>query len=568
MMEPYKAFASGYECFAAWSDLLDRINVFPVADGDTGTNLRISLAPFLDLEAGGESVIDQLGCCATGNSGNIAAAFFREFVRVKNPLDLAAKAALGREKAWQAVARPCPGTMLTVFDALVATLEQCEQNILYPVLREKLRQEVLAGVRIIPDLEKAGVVDAGALAMFIFFDGFFRQVTGQREAAVSVFKLFQGRLKVNNDFQASRTNCYCVDAVIQAENVPAAALDDLSGLGESVVVMPDVTRLKIHIHTPEPKQLRTRLAALGEVIGWSDEAIDERGSARLSAFGAGRVVHLMSDAAGSLTRELARQHSITLLDSYIVADGWSRPESLCSPEGLYCLMRTGTKVTTAQASTFERHLRYDSICRQFGRTLYLCVGSAYTGNYDTAMAWKEANDPDNLLEVLDTGAASGRLGLIALLTSRYADIAGSMGDVLDFSRKIIADCQEYVFIDELKYLVAGGRLSRATGFFGNLLHAKPVISPAANGVRKVGVVRSREGQLAFALEKLGELYRQTASPVIMLQYSDNKEWVAGTVQQQVRGLLPKAELLLAPLSLTSGVHLGPGTWAMAWVSAC
>lgn len=569
MIELHKAFAGGYECFVAWSDLLDCINVFPVADGDTGTNLRLSLAPLLGLEAGGESVIDQLGCCATGNSGNIAAAFFREFVQVKNPLDLPAKAALGRDRAWQAVARPCPGTMLTVFDALAATLEQCERNDLYPVLREKLRQAVLAGVRIIPDLKRAGVVDAGALAMFIFFDGFFRQITGQQEIAVSVLKLFQGRLRVNSDFQAGRTNCYCVDAVIQTENVPAAALDELSGLGESVVVVPGATRLKIHIHTPEPEQLRTRLAAFGKVTGWSDEAIDERGAAQLSAAaGAGRQVHLMSDAAGSLTRALAGQHSITLLDSYIVADGWSRPESLCSPDDLYCLMRTGGKVTTAQASTFERHLRYESICRQFGRTLYLCVGSAYTGNYDTAMAWKEANDPDNLLEVLDTGAASGRLGLTALLTSRYADIAGSMEDVIDFSRKIIADCQEYVFIDELKYLVAGGRLSRAAGFFGNLLHTKPVVSPVANGVRKVGIVRSRKGQLAFALEKLGELHRQTSGPVIMLQYSDNKEWVAGPVQQQVRDLLPQAEILLIPLSLTSGVHMGPGTWAMAWVSEC
>jgi len=383
-----------------------------------------------------------------------------------------------------------------------------------------------------------------------------------------VLKLFQGKLRVNSDFQASRTNCYCVDAIIQTENIPTAALNELSGLGESVVVVPDATRLKIHIHTPEPEQLRTRLAALGEVIGWSDEAINTRGAAQLSDAGAGRVVHLMSDAAGSLTRELARQHSITLLDSYIVADGWSQPESLCSPDDLYCLMRTGSKVTTAQASTFERQLRYESICRQFGRTLYLCVGSAYTGNYDTAMAWKEANDPDNLLEVLDTGAASGRLGLIALLTSRYADIAGSMEDVLDFSRKIIADCKEYVFIDELKYLVAGGRLSRSGGFFGNLLHTKPVVSPTENGVRKVGVVRSREGQLAFALAKLDELNRQTSGPVIMLQYSDNKEWVAGTVQQQVRDLLPKAKILLTPLSLTSGVHMGPGTWAMACVSGC
>jgi len=50
----------------------------------------------------------------------------------------------------------------------------------------------------------------------------------------------------------------------------------------------------------------------------------------------------------------------------------------------------------------------------------------------------------------------------------------------------------------------------------------------------------------------------------MLQYSDNEKWVTETVLPEVRQLAPKAEILLVPLSLTSGVHMGPGTWAMAW----
>jgi hypothetical protein len=54
--------------------------------------------------------------------------------------------------------------------------------------------------------------------------------------------------------------------------------------------------------------------------------------------------------------------------------------------------------------------------------------------------------------------------------------------------------------------------------------------------------------------------------VIMLQYSDNHDFVAGSVQQQVGSLLPEAEILLTPLSLTSGVHMGPGTWSIAFAS--
>jgi hypothetical protein len=183
------------------------------------------------------------------------------------------------------------------------------------------------------------------------------------------------------------------------------------------------------------------------------------------------------------------------------------------------------------------------------------------------MAWKKAHDPDELLTILDTGAASGRLALIALLTARQAKLVDSPEEVIDFARKTIAGCVEFVFIDELKYLVAGGRVSRAGGFFGDLLSMKPVISPTSEGVRKVGVVHSSRGQLAFAMASLQERFVAADSPVVMLQYTDNEQWVADIVRQQVRALLPAAEILVVPLSLTSGVHMGPGTWSIAFCPA-
>lgn len=566
MNEFHQAFASGYECVAAWSELVDRINVFPVADGDTGSNLRISLAPLLDLAAGREETITRLGRCAIGNSGNIAAPFFREFVQVDKPADLSARAAFGRDHAWQAVADPRPGTMLSVFDTLANTLNEQDGEVHYSRLCDALRQTVLDGEQMLLELAKAGVVDAGALAMFIFFEGFFSQLAGQKDIFVPVLTMFAGKLSLSSDFQTSDQQSYCVDAVIHTEGDPALVREQISRLGESVVVVPDNNLLKVHVHTPEPEQLHKQLSSLGDVTNWSDEVIDERAAVQLSGYLEERVIHLVSDGAGSLTRELAAQNSITLLDSYIVADGCPRPESLFSPKDLYTMMRMGSRVTTAQASDFERHQHYETICRQYGKTLYLCVGSAFTGNYDAVMAWKRKNDPDDLLEVLDTGAASGRLGLIALLTARYAENETSEKAVVSFARKMMTDCREYVFIDELKYLVAGGRVSKTSGFFGDLLHMKPVISPTRDGVEKVGVVHSRKGQLEFALGKLEAEFHQKDNPVLMLQYSDNIEWVTGMVQQQIKELLPGAEILLVPLSLTSGVHMGPGTWSLAFTS--
>ncbi len=564
----HNSFAEGYACLSAWADLLDRINIFPVADGDTGTNLRISLIPLRHCSEDSATTRTLLARCATGNSGNIAAAFFREFCLAASFADLAEKTALARERAWQAIASPCAGTMLTVFDSLASVLaSHTELESLYPPLSLALQKAVDDTSELLPDLKKAGVVDSGALAMYVYFDGFFRHLTRQGEKPSSVLDLFAGKLAVNSSFQPHITHCHCVDAVIRMADRQTAARDELAELGESIVVVQDESLLKIHLHSPDPHHLRQQLGSFGEIVQWSDSAIDQSGVGQFPTPAEKPALHVVTDAAGSLTREMARRHGISLLDSYIITGDDSRPESLYNPVQLYAGMRRGLKTTTAQASTFERYQHYQTICRQFGPSLYLCVGSAFTGNYHTAMAWKKEHDPDDLLTVMDTGAASGRLALIALLTSRHAQSVDSPEEVIAFAQKTIADCTEYVFIDELKYLAAGGRVSRTSGFFADLLSMKPVISPTSGGVRKVGLVHSRKGQLAFAMAKLRERFGGSAAPTILLQYSDNQKWVADPVSREVQALLPEAQILITPLSLTSGVHMGPGTWSIAFTAA-
>jgi DegV family protein with EDD domain len=605
MNELRTCFTAGYACLSAWADLLDRINVFPVADGDTGTNLRISLAPFRDTHDTGQdstTVRSLLTRRAVGNSGNIAAAFFREFCQATCCDDLAERAVIGREKAWQAVAEPCEGTMLSVFDILAASLvahaassERSDPVSVYPHLRIALQEAVRSTPEHLPDLKKAGVVDAGALGMYIYFDGFFRELTRQDGRPDSILETFAGQLAIRRSFLSSdspgsadttKTSSCCVDAVLRRNEQGAdsgnpggdtmATADAINALGESVVVLEDDTLLKVHIHTDEPEKLQKQLAAFGTLVQWDAEKIvQSHGESNAEANleqnlestaepAVQPALHIITDAAGSITRETAARHGITLLDSYIVAGDDARPESLFDPAEIYSRQRKGGRVTTAQASSFERYQYYESIVQRFGPSLYLCVGSAFTGNHAAATAWKKEHDQDELLTVLDTGAASGRLALIALLTARYAKKIRNPEELIAYARAVIKECGEYIFIDELKYLVAGGRVSKAGGFFGDLLGVKPVVSPINNTVRKMGVTRNRKGQLSFALGKLREQFDCGVAPAVLLQYSDNEEWLKDTVRPQVRELLPKAEILLTPLSLTSGVHMGPGTWALAF----
>jgi DegV family protein with EDD domain len=279
----------------------------------------------------------------------------------------------------------------------------------------------------------------------------------------------------------------------------------------------------------------------------------------------GQILHIMTDAAGSVTRKDAKKYGLTLLNSYLAVGEKCLPETYFNSEEVYNAMRQGVKVSTSQASVYERHQIYESVLNRFEKILYLCVGSVFTGNYNVVMEWKKKHDPQNRILVIDTGAASGRLGVIALAAARYLAETNDMEKTFAFAQRAVQICEEYVFLDKLQYLAAGGRLSKPSAFFGDMLKMKPVISPQPKGAKKVGVVRNQEEQLKLAQERLAVSLRSDSAALIMLEYSDNHDWVKETVKKMVEEHYPQAEVILQPLSLTSGAHMGPGTWAVAFL---
>ena len=553
----------GYSCLASWSDLIDTINVFPVADGDTGANLRISLAPLQKKNLSHAQLPELLARAAVGNSGNIAVAFFRKFLRASNPRHLAAMTREGLASARQSVLAPRSGTMLDVFESLAALLPDDLQPVTqveFLPLCGQLQNTVLGTCDLLPELREAGVVDAGALAMFVFFEGFFKALTNFPGPTSSLSRLFGEKLVPNTGWQPEVVTGHCIDVVFKPGNQDGPGQKELVTLGESIVVSRQEQGLKIHLHSNHPEQVREKLQAMGEVLSWKEENM--AGQALQSCDPAGPV-HILTDAAGSLDRKTAQALGITLLDSYIVAGDGSWPESLCHPEKIYRRQRAGQRVTTAQASNYERHQQYTSALQQYERVLYICTGSVYTGNYAAAAAWQAEHDGEGRFTIIDSGAASGRLALIALTTAGFAREARDYRDVERFARRQCTVCREYVFIDSLSYLAAGGRISRTKSFLGDLLHMKPVISPMAEGVVKKGVVRNRDEQLAFARRRLASETEHNI--LILLQYSDNRKWLEQIAATTLQHEKPRAEIIICPLSLTSGVHMGPGTWAMAFV---
>ena len=562
-----RALAAGKESVVAWADVLDRINVFPVADGDTGRNLVISLGPLREAEASFENLSKELLLSARGNSGNIAARFLSSLLQLNDLDSLISCCERGRDLAYGAVKDPKQGTILTLFDVLAKSLKSHPPDENTPwasLVLEDLEKAVRSTTDQLPELKEAGVVDSGALGMFVFLEACLHILVGQEVPFSSMAETLKDSFVLADSWSESPDEGYCLDVVLQVEKEGGVDMNQMSTFGESVVAIPDGEYVKLHLHTHNEEEVRRRLESVGNVVCWAADDLGEQ-TRRFARPRVRQALHIMTDAAGSVTREDAAGLGITLLDSYITFGRNSLPETFVDPDRLFETMRKGGKVSTSQASLFERHQAYNKVLSLHPKVLYLCVGSFYTGNYQAAKDWKDKNDPENRLILVDSGVASGRLGLAAIATARLSLRSADPDEVVTFAKRAVEQCQEIIFLDKLQWVAAGGRMSKTGAFFGDVFRVKPVVSPTPEGAKKVAVVRSRKEQLQFALKRLEDSLPGDQQSTIMLEHTDNKGWVMEAVKPELERRFPLADFILQPVSLTSGAHMGPGTWGVAFL---
>ena len=561
------ALAAGYERIVAWADILDRINVYPVPDGDTGRNLVMTLSSLRNPWRDTESLAREILLTARGNSGNIAARFLAGFMKCEDLRGMPAAVESGRDLSYKAVPDPQPGTMLTFFDAFVESLRRnppSQTADWAPAVALDLEASVKATTQQLQALREAGVVDAGALGMLVFFAPLLNALAGRETRGSGLTEELKRFFSLSGAWKEQKSDGYCLDVVLKLGQEEEDVTRRLMAVGESVVTMADGNCLKLHLHTRDREKVKQRLAEHGSILSWAEDDLAEQNS-RFARSQKQPILHVMTDAAGAMTRETAGALGVTLLNSYVTVGNHCLPESYLNPSRLYEAMKAEVPVSTSQASIAERHECYEKALNLHGRVLYLCVGSFFTGNYSTVMAWKAENDSEDRMTVIDTGVASGKLGLVARATAEISLSAGDPSAVVAFARAAVRHVEEYIFLDRLQFVAAGGRMSKTGAFFGDLLRIKPIVSPYPDGVRKMGVARSTKEQVKFAFRKLEQGLRGDRGAALLLEYTDNREWLEKEIKPEIERRFPRAKVIMQAMSTTSAVHMGPGTWGIAFL---
>ncbi len=264
---------------------IDDLNVYPVPDGDTGTNLTLTLRSVVealdDAEAEGSAAVAKVLSRAAlmgarGNSGVIFSQIVRGFVDVLGQTDEPGSKELARafrgasDAAYRAVKRPVEGTMLTVIREMAEEAEKRENRKLPPaeLLAATLwrGEDALARTPELLDvLADAGVVDAGGAGLVEIVRGIALAAAGEPlpEAEVAGEALaFDAIHQELSDYR------YCTVFVVEGEALDQSVLEsELEPLGDSLLVVGDESALKVHVHTDDPGAALTAAIAMGTVEG-------------------------------------------------------------------------------------------------------------------------------------------------------------------------------------------------------------------------------------------------------------------------------------------------------------
>jgi DAK2 domain fusion protein YloV len=265
---------------------INALNVYPVPDGDTGTNLTLTVRGIVEaLERSGAATAEELAAVvqraatmeAKGNSGVILSTIVRGMAQVlarDGALDgprLAEALRAGTTAAYEAVTHPVEGTMLTVVREMAEEAERPETS--RSSFPEALGRAVARGddavartPELLDTLRDAGVVDAGGVGLVELARGVLHELTGEPLAQVPDIV---GELTEESIHQEESLHRYCTTFVIEGQELDLGALHGaLEPLGDSLLVTGDPSVAKVHVHTDEPEHA----LELGRAVGVVDPA--------------------------------------------------------------------------------------------------------------------------------------------------------------------------------------------------------------------------------------------------------------------------------------------------------
>jgi DegV family protein with EDD domain len=560
--------------------LLNKINVFPVADGDTGDNLVHTLKPVYDqIDAMAEPRLDDLAArlagvmlmSAKGNSGVIFSQFIFSFAKALKGKAMIGPAdfSLAMEKAvhetYASIAQPKEGTILTVLRHSAEEFKRLALNgEKYHVIFEKViikAREILEKTRdMLPQMKKARVVDAGGMGFYLFFKGMAAAVLGRgAETGETANDAFDQEPQA---LEASAL-AYCAEWVFRPRGQSKDFLKELlKKHGDSLLIAGDADLLHLHIHTDSPEGVESELARHGEIVSRKVDSLRKPEPLCPEI-----AVALLMDSAVDIPEQTEKALGITIVPLQILLnDRYFRDRFEIGKEELYRRMRSEKDlvVKTSQPAPFDFKTAYESALARRQQVLFFSLSSRLSGSYQNALAALRllpAADQARI-RVIDTRNVSAGSGLLLCRALQLLQQGRDLEQTATEIEVRRGDVVSLGYVESLEYAVRGGRLPPLAGSITRLLGIQPLVAFENGVLVKKGMLfsaRNKEKKVVRRFLKKLDLDKSYSVAVV---YTDNPQAAMLLEDELAKSPLKISAIYQAVGAAVLGAHAGPGTFCL------
>jgi uncharacterized protein len=580
----YYSFLAGIKKILDHQVELNRINVFPVNDGDTGSNMAATVRSVLDRVRPHRSykiTIDRIAetaiTNARGNSGIIFAQLlygisnetgeyqtvnFNQFAgSIKNSIHY----------IYEAVAVPVEGTMLTVIrdwaeyiysrrnensdfvEALASSVEVLEKSL------EETRHKIAI-------LARAKVVDAGASGFVFFIRGIVDFLRSMNIRFIMGSKTEIQQVHNEDNHIPEQVNLrYCTEAILQHVTASQQTLMQLlSRHGDSAVIAGSDKVKHLHLHTNDPAAFFYQLKDHGNI---TFQKADDMVRQSETVYRRKWKIALVTDSTCDLPREMIDHYQIHMVPINInFGENHYLDKITIQPEQFYSLLDESPDFPkTAQVNEQTFVNLYSQLATHYDSIIAVHLTSRFSGTYFNSMKAGESISREfgKPITVIDSKNLSGALGLIILRIAKAIEEGLTHEQIVELTGNWIHNTRILVSVKTIKYMVKGGRVSPLRGLIARILNINPIISMDADGKSTVfGKTYSQKANMEKVMDYIrGQSQNRRIWNYIVLHAANPEAaaWYANRMKME-SGLDPVASVNISPVI---GANTGIGAASVA-----
>jgi DegV family protein with EDD domain len=580
----YYTFIAGARKVIEHQVELNKINVFPVNDGDTGTNLAStiravidSLHPHRSYKITADRIAETTLVNARGNSGIIFAQFLYGMstetgnYKTITISQFAESIKKSVRYIYEAVSNPVEGTMLTVIKDWANYIYEnryriTDFNELFISSMNVLNKSLIETKSKLAVLAKANVVDAGARGFVFFVEGIIDFISSrnlkeliQVRAETGVFEKIEEPIPEKVEFR------YCTEALIKKSSIDSNELRlILENYGNSIVVAGSDRMRRIHLHTNTPAELFNELRYTGtlafqkadDMIRQSDVVYNRKWK-----------IALVTDSTCDLSQDLIDYYQINMLPVNInFGENHYLDKITIKPEQFYTLLEENKDYPKSSQVNEKSFINlYSHLASHYDSIISVHVSDKLSGTFNSSQkAAKAISEEFNKpISVINSKNISGAMGLIILRTAQAIEAGYSHNQVVNLAENWVKNTRLFVSVRDIKYLIRGGRLSAFKGLIARILNINPVISIDETGK---AIVLDKSFNQKTTMERVMRHIRRLSRENTIWNYvvlHANNAVAARWYTEKMQTLTHKIPSSVVNISPVIGANAGIGAAAVA-----